>query len=397
MIRSPKDRDTIPTMDTDVTEPQPSRDGSRRDDNPTWTTAVYRQLEPALARAEGPRIATVEENVEEHLRTMLREAENENGETDPHANDTEPEPLPPFTDGAATTGDAAADAEWRAMIATAEDDDPAFPGRPGETEQERVRRIMDGFARRAQQERVGPPVVARVTDGNPAAVYSAPPTAVPAATRTPHAPGRVHFAHTERLPLPVVPPPLLRSPRRPAFLPPRRRCPSSPCARKRTWRAGKRLRFASLSRRPRSPRHPRSRRPPCRGPRAHGSSTSGSPRPSSPSAPSRRSRSSRAPRLHYPPRAKRRRPPPSLRHPRGRRHRKPRRPPRRLPSQPPLRRRRHPREPPRGAPASRPPPGSHGLTKKPLRVPPPERFRLPRVQRPTNSTSTPKSSRDLLP
>jgi hypothetical protein len=207
MIRSPKDRDTIPTMDTDVTEPQPSRDGSRRDDNPTWTTAVYRQLEPALARAEGPRIATVEENVEEHLRTMLREAENENGETDPHANDTEPEPLPPFTDGAATTGDAAADAEWRAMIATAEDDDPAFPGRPGETEQERVRRIMDGFARRAQQERVGPPVVARVTDGNPAAVYSAPPTAVPAATRTPHAPGRVHFAHTERLPLPVVPPP----------------------------------------------------------------------------------------------------------------------------------------------------------------------------------------------
>src|SRR5450755_2632588 len=90
------------------------------------------------------------------------------------------------------------------MIATAEDDTgPAFPGRPGETEQERVRRIMEGFARAAQKQRVGPPVVAPVTDGNPAAVYSAPPSAVPAATRAPHASGRVHFAHTEKLPLPV--------------------------------------------------------------------------------------------------------------------------------------------------------------------------------------------------
>jgi len=99
------------------------------------------------------------------------------------------------------------------MIAAArsgdDDEGPAFPLLPGETEADKWRRIMAGSPPR--KDRAGTPIEGPVTDGNLAAAYSAPPHPVPTATHTAHAAASVLLAHTVKLPIPAPqspPPPL---------------------------------------------------------------------------------------------------------------------------------------------------------------------------------------------
>jgi hypothetical protein len=102
-----------------------------------------------------------------------------------------------------------AEAEWQAMVA-AGTAGPAFPCLPGETEEDKWRRVLEDFERgcalERQKERVGPPIVAAVTDGQPAAIYAATAAPVPSPNRAAHPvgaraedKGRVLFDHTWKL------------------------------------------------------------------------------------------------------------------------------------------------------------------------------------------------------
>jgi len=102
----------------------------------------------------------------------------------------------------------AAEAEWQALIAAAREDGdegPAFPFLPGETAQDRLARIVAGFA---PAPRTGTPIEGPVSQGHAAAIYYAPTHAVPAPTPFAHPKGRVQFDRTEKLPIVVAKPPL---------------------------------------------------------------------------------------------------------------------------------------------------------------------------------------------
>jgi hypothetical protein len=163
------------------------------DENKTWVDPVYRQLEAVLDRSAEA--------------IPIREIDSPGADT----NDTIRQTLPPLNPDPAQSN---------TPVDLALEDE--FFGIETGDANERRESLLEGLKFAAQKQRIGPPVVTKVTDGHETAVYATGATTIPPSPEgsnharpvADYVPQGVHFSRTEEIPIlrPVPAPPSTPAP-----------------------------------------------------------------------------------------------------------------------------------------------------------------------------------------